>query len=224
MTSHLRIDRTVAAAGLAVLAALGAGCGGSSGAAPAAATTASTTTAASRTAADAALFTYAACMRGKGVAIPDPVRGANGRYAFPAIPASVTNAPGVRAKAQACAAQLPQGSFRRGGAPSSAQRAAFQKFSACMQKNGVTFGRPGDGQGTPPAGQTTTPNGPRGGGFPVVPGQRPQGSGQRRQGRGGFGFFNSSDPKVKAALAKCQSLLPAAFGRGGPPTRTQTTP
>ncbi len=224
MKSHLRLDRTAAAAGLAaVLAALAAGCGGgsSSGAAPAAATTTSTTATGSRTAAETVLFTYAACMRGKGVAIPDPVRGANGRYAFPAIPASVTNAPGVRAKAQACAAKLPQGSLRGGGTAPSAQGAAFQKFSACMQRSGVTFGQPGGGQGAPPArqGQATTPNRPRGG-YPFVPGQRPQGTGQ---GRGGFDFFNSTDPKVKAALAKCRSLLPAGFGQGGPPTQTQPT-
>ena len=35
-----------------------------------------------------ALFTYAACMRGKGVKIPDPCPGANGRYAIPKIPRS----------------------------------------------------------------------------------------------------------------------------------------
>jgi large repetitive protein len=212
--------RTAAAAGaVTVIAALAAGCGGggsSSNAAAASATTtttaSSTTTAGGQTAAEKALFTYAACMRGKGVNIPDPVRGADGRYAFPQIPAKVVNAPGVRVKAQACAAKLPQGSFRRGGTQSPAQRAAFQKFSACMRANGVTFGRPGGQQGRPPAGQGQgAPNGQRRG-VPIVPGQ-PQGTrpGQG-QGQGPGGFFNSTDPKVKAALAKCRKLLPAGAG------------
>jgi len=56
---------------------------------------------------DKALFQYAACMRGKGVNIPDPVKGKDGKYAFPKIPANVLNAPGVRQKARECAGQLP---------------------------------------------------------------------------------------------------------------------
>ena len=63
-------------------------------------------------AADKALFQYAACMRSKGVNIPDPVKGKDGKYAFPKIPAKVLNAPGVRQKARECAAQLPN---TRGG-------------------------------------------------------------------------------------------------------------
>ena len=206
--------RTAAAASvIAVVAALLSGCGGasSSGATNQSATT--STTATSQTVAERALFTYAACMRGKGVNVPDPVRGTNGRYAFPKIPAKVLNAAGVRAKAQACAAKLPRGSFRGGNRPSSAQSAAFQKFTACMRKNGVPFGpRPGQ-RGQPPAGQAPASPYGRGRGVPIVPGQ-----GFRGQGRGGqAGFFNSNDPKVKAALAKCRSLLPAGFGDRGTP-------
>ena len=210
--------RTAAAVGLvAVVAALASGCGGGakSSATTAGSTVATKPTAAAQTPAEKALFTYAACMRGKGVNIPDPVKAANGRYAFPQIPANVLNASGVRAKAQACAAKLPQGSFRRGGTQSPAQRAAFQKFAACMQASGVTFGRPTGQQGTPPAGQgQSAPNGQRR--FPFVPGQGPtpgQGQGQRPGGPGDF--FNSTDPKVKAALAKCRKLLPADFGNRG---------
>jgi hypothetical protein len=196
---------------VAVLAAVASGCGGgsssSSAATPATTTTSTTGT---QTAADKALFTYAACMRGKGVNIPDPVRGANGRYAFPRIPATVTSAAGVRAKARACAAKLPQQTFRRGGAQSPAQRAAFEKFSACMRENGVTLGEPG-GQGRPPAGQGQgAPNG-QGRVVPIVPGQglRP---GQGRGPSGPGGFFNSTNPKEQAALAKCRKLLPTGFG------------
>jgi hypothetical protein len=189
----------------AAAAALAAGCGGGGSSSntpttPAATTTGGTGTAAAQTAADKALFTYAACMRGKGVNIPDPVRGANGRYSFPQIPAKVTSAPGVRAKAQACAAKLPQRTFRGGGgyAQSPAQRAAFQKFSDCMTKNGASFGRPGGQQGRPPGAQ----------GYPRGP---VPGNGAQRPGGGG-GFFNSTDPKVQKALAKCRKLLPAGFG------------
>jgi hypothetical protein len=66
-------------------------------------------------AADQALFQYAACMRKKGVNIPDPVKGKDGKYQFPKIPAKVLNAPGVRQKAQACASQLPQTGRAGGG-------------------------------------------------------------------------------------------------------------
>jgi hypothetical protein len=145
------------------------------------------------------------------VNIPDPVRGTNGRYAFPKIPAKVVNAPGVRAKAQACAAKLPQRTFRR-GAPSASQQAAFEKFSACMRAHGAPIGRPGARQGAPPPRQGQGGQGPS---VPIVPGQG--GPAQGGGGRTGFGFFDSSDPKVKAALAKCRKLLPGGF-------RTQATP
>ena len=252
---HRRSAHAAAVVGLAgVLAALASGCGGgssSSSATTSATTTSGATTAPSTTtpptaaqrqaAAVKALFTYAACMRGKGVDIPDPVKGANGRYAFPQIPAAVLNAPGVQAKAEACAATLPQGSFRRGGQQTPAQRSAFQKFSDCMSAEGVTLGRPGGAPGGPPAGQGQgAPNG-QGGGTRTTPrapglqpGQGPRpgaGQGQGPRGRGG-GFFNSTDPKVQAALAKCRSLLPNGFGRGPgggfggstTPTTTTTTP
>jgi Domain of unknown function (DUF5666) len=62
-----------------------------------------------------ALFQYAACMRGKGVNIPDPVKQKNGTYAFPKIPDKVLNAPGVKEKARACAAQLPRTGRGPGG-------------------------------------------------------------------------------------------------------------
>ncbi len=54
-----------------------------------------------------ALFQYAACMRKKGVNIPDPVKGKDGKYAFPKIPDKILKAPGVAQKARECAAQLP---------------------------------------------------------------------------------------------------------------------
>ena len=73
----------------------------------AAAASAATKPPANLSPADKALFQYAACMRSMGVNIPDPVKGKNGKYAFPKIPAKVLNAPGVQQKARECASQLP---------------------------------------------------------------------------------------------------------------------
>ncbi len=78
-----------------------------------------------------ALFQYAACMRSKGVNIPDPVK-KNGRYVFPKIPAKVLNAPGVKEKARACAAQLP----RTGRGPGGQGGSVFGPITAV---NGATF-------------------------------------------------------------------------------------
>ena len=63
------------------------------------ATTAAVAASTPTSAADKVLFAYAKCMRDKGVKIPDPAKGKDGRYAFGAIPASVTGAAGVREKA-----------------------------------------------------------------------------------------------------------------------------
>ncbi len=189
------------------MAVLASGCGGGAKSNGSAASSTTAGTAATRTAADKALFTYAACMRGKGVNIPDPVRGANGRYAFPQIPAKVLNAAGVRAKARACAAKLPQRTFRQGSPPSAAQRAAFQKFSDCMRAHGAPIGRPGAQPGPPPAGATQGTPSAKGRGTLIVPGGA--------TGPGGRGFFDSSDPKVQAALTKCRKLLPGGFRAQG---------
>jgi hypothetical protein len=78
-----------------------------------------------------ALFQYAACMRSKGVDIPDPVK-TNGTYAFPKIPARVLNAPGVKEKARACAAQLP----RTGRAPGAQGGSVLGPITSV---NGATF-------------------------------------------------------------------------------------
>lgn len=148
---------------------------------------------------DKALFTYAKCMRGKGVKIPDPVKGKNGAYAFPAIPTSITGAPGVRAKAQACsrtAGLANAGSRPQRPALTAAQQKKLEQFQACLKKHGVTraFGRPGDG--TPPDG------GPRSGQVPPS-GQAPPAGAQRRQ----------PDAKTQKAMAACQKYSP--FPAGG---------
>lgn len=187
---------------------------------------------------DRALFAYAKCMRGKGVKIPDPVKGKDGKYAFPAIPASVTGAAGVREKAQACAASSGAGGARSAsttaaaGAAGAGQRpqltaaqqkarqAALVKFQACMKKNGVTLpeGSLLGGGGRP--GGTAAP-GTRTGARPAPPAagtgttQRQRGAAPGAAGRGGL--FGSADAKTQKALRACSSLLPAGPGGFGGP-------
>ena len=75
-------------------------------------------------------------MRKKGVKIPDPVRGKNGKYAFPKIPDKVLNAPGrqeERRRPRPAAPQPPPQLW------TAAERAAFKKFSDCMAKNGAAM-------------------------------------------------------------------------------------
>lgn len=118
-----------------------------------------------------ALFDYAKCMRGKGVKIPDPVKQKDGSYAFPTVSKSITDAAGVREKAQACAASSgagraqgqggagPGGDGPRGGflQQSPELQAAFAKFQACLKAAGVTLPGPGDRpQGQRPPAATTT--------------------------------------------------------------------
>lgn len=151
---------------------------------------------------DKALFAYAKCMRGKGVDIPDPVKGKDGRYAFPAIPASVTNAVGVRTKAQACArtAGLANANTRpQRPTFSAAQRKKLQQYQDCLKKHGVTrtFGPGNGGNGTPPNGGQMPPSGQ----APPANGQRPQ-----------------VDAKTQKALTACQKYSPfPAGGPGSPP-------
>jgi hypothetical protein len=188
---------------------------------------------------DKVLIDYAKCMRGKGVAIPDPIKGKDGKYAFPAISKSITGAAGVREKAQSCASKAtgngapatsgngqPAGFGGRGGfgaAQTPAQQAALKKFQDCLKQNGVTLGnRPG---GRPPAttAKAKVPTTTTKGGKivkPVIAGNGPDanddgaGPGGGRGGRG-FGGGGFGDPKTQAAFQKCQALLPATRGNAG---------
>jgi hypothetical protein len=84
------------------------------------------------------------------------------------------------------------------GAPNSA---AFQKFSACLKKHGVTIGafgrRPGSGT-RPPGGTRPSGSGTGTGGAPAT-GNRPR---------------RAQNPKFQAAMKACQSLAPQGFGQG----------
>lgn len=154
--------RALAGAAMAVLAGLVAAVAAGAGAAATRATAPTST-------ADKALFAYAKCMRNKGVDIPDPVKGKDGRYAFPTIDTKITGAAGVREKAQACATasgalrggsddgNRPDGPGRGFGGPqTAAQKAAFAKFQSCLKAAGVTLPDRGGFGGPPPARTTGT--------------------------------------------------------------------
>ncbi len=88
------------------------------------------------------------------------------------------------------------GAAAAGGA-AGAGRAAFAKYTTCLEQHGVTLParRPGGfGNGGPPTGATGA-TGPTG-------------------RRGGF-FSGANSAKFRAAQSACSKLLPAGFGRGG---------
>jgi len=146
---------TIAALG-ALLAALGviaAGCGGGGSASASATTAASTTTTATGRARFGQAFqTFQTCLQQHGVTVPTFNR-------RPAPPSTTTAqqrpprgrffqrniSPKQQQAFQACRAKLPQrpgGGFgfrpRGGGAPNSG---AFAKYTQCLKKHGVVFGK-----------------------------------------------------------------------------------
>jgi hypothetical protein len=121
---------------------------------------------------------------------------------------------------------------------------ALNDFTACLRDQGlavddITFGRPGGaagangGTGGATAGSVPGGGGGFGGGFggPPPGGSAPANGGANGgRGPGGAGFdptarlierlgLDNTDPKVVAALAKCQPLITKAFQ---PPTSTTT--
>jgi hypothetical protein len=149
---------------------------------------------------DKALFAYAKCMRKKGVNIPDPVKGKNGAYAFPTIPTSITNAPGVRTKAQACSRAAGFASTaRRPQRPTftAAQQKKLQQFQACLKKHGVTRTFGGPGLGAPPNRAPSNGQTPPSGQTPPADFQPPK-----------------LDAKTQKAMTACQKYSP--FPAGGP--------
>ena len=200
--------RRLTARGAALLAVAGVA---------ATATTAAVAASPPKSAADKALFAYAKCMRDKGVKIPDPAKGKDGRYAFATIPTSVTGAAGVREKAQACAAtsgaqRASNGAGQTGGGPGGfrggqqtpGQQAAFKKFQDCLKANGATTPAPGQRPqrpapttssatkkpGTTTAATVTDPKTGKPLARPTLLGQGPGANDDgagRGGGRGGFG-------------------------------------
>lgn len=230
-SAHLSRSAGLALATLVLAAGLAA-----SGATSARAATAA---AAALSPGDQVLFDYAKCMRGKGVAIPDPVKGKDGKYAFPAISKSITGAAGVKAKAQSCApkaaANGPAASNGRGGptgfrgalgggAQTPAQQAALKKFQNCLKQNGVTL--PSRPAGAPPAASTkarATTTKPKATTKPATTTTTKTGKivkpviagNGRGVGGGGVRGGGFGDAKTQAAFQKCQALLPASPGGAG---------
>ena len=196
-----------------------------------------------------ALLKYAACMRTNGVNMADPTFDADGNPTGGGFGrnSGVDRSSAAFQTAQKACASLLHG-VRLGGRGRTFDRAAIQSslndFTACLRTEGlqvddITFGPPagaGNGgrttTGTGPAPDGSTPaGGDGGGGFggPPRDGSAPANGGQGGPGRGGFDptkrliqqlKLDDTDPKVIAALAKCQPILTAAFT----PTTTTTTP
>ena len=89
---------------------------------------------------------FARCMRGEGIDVPDPQKGANGLVKVGGPRQNPEN-PRNRAAAQKCGKHLQDG----GEAPDPAQQAKFQdafvKYARCMRAAGVNVPdpKPGDG-------------------------------------------------------------------------------
>ena len=190
-----------------------------------------------------ALLKYAACMRTNGVNMPDPTFDADGNPTGGGFGrnSGIDRSSTEFQTAQKACGDLLQG-VTLGGRGRGFNREAIQNglndFTACLRDEGlavddITFGppagAPGGGgaatNGSVPAGATG-----QGGGFggPPPDGSAPANGG--RGGPGGAGFdptariidrlgLDNTDPKVIAALAKCQPLITAAFQ---PPTSTTT--
>ncbi len=180
-------------------------------------------------------------MRTNGVNMADPTFDADGN---PTGGGFGRNSGVDRSSAAFQAAQKVCGTLLQGvnlgGRGRNFDRTAIQNslndFTACLRTEGlqvddITFGRPG-GAGNGGTGGGPPPDGsiPGGGGFggPPPDGSAPA-NGQGGPGRGGFDptkrliqqlKLDDTDPKVVAALAKCQPILTAAFT----PTSTTTTP
>jgi hypothetical protein len=193
-----------------------------------------------------ALLKYAACMRENGVNMPDPTFNADGT---PTGGGFGRNSGIDRSTAAFQAAQKVCGTLLQGvtlggrgrGFDTAAVQNGLNDFTACLRGEGlqvddITFGRPagagngGGGAGTGGAPDGTAPAGGGGGfGGPPPNGSAPANGGQGGPGAGGFNptkrliqqlKLDDTDPKVIAALAKCQPILTAAFT----PTTSTTTP
>jgi hypothetical protein len=198
-----------------------------------------------------ALLKYAACMRTNGVDMADPTFDADGNPTgggFGRNSGVDRSTPEFQTAQKACG-NLLQGITLGGGRGGGFNRQAVQDglndFTACLRDEGlavddITFGPPagaaggnggatggsvpagggggGRGFGGPPAGGSAPVNGPNGGnGRPGGAGFDPTARLIDRLG------LDKTDPKVIAALAKCQPLITAAF-QPSTSTTTATTP
>jgi len=187
-----------------------------------------------------ALLKYAACMRENGVDMADPTFDADGNPTGGGFgpQSGIDRRSSAFQAAQKACGNLLQG-VNLGGRGRQFDRTAVQNalndFTACLRDQGlqvddITFGPPAGGT-RPDNGNGNAPDGsaPDGRGF----GPRPDGSAPAngQGGPGGVGFdptqrliqslgLDDTDPKVKAALDKCEPIMTAAFQ----PTTTTSTP
>jgi hypothetical protein len=197
-----------------------------------------------------ALLKYAACMRENGVNMADPTFDADGNPTGGGFGRGSGIDPRSDAfqAAQKVCGNLLQGVTLGGrgrGLNQEAIQNSLNDFTACLRDQGlqvddITFGPRGgaNGGGTGGATDGSTPAGGTGegrgfgGGFggPPPDGSAPANGGANGgPGRAGFDptarliarlGLDDTDPKVKAALDKCEPIMTAAFQ----PTTTTTTP
>ena len=196
-----------------------------------------------------ALLKYAACMRENGVNMADPTFDADGNPTGGGFGrnSGVDRSSAAFQTAQKVCGTLLQGVTLGGrgrGLNTQAIQNSLNDFTACLRGEGlqvddITFGRRagagngggGAGTGGAPDGSVPAGGGGGGGGFggPPPNGSAPANGGQGGPGRGGFDptkrliqqlKLDDTDPKVIAALAKCEPIMTAAVT----PTTTTTTP
>jgi hypothetical protein len=192
-----------------------------------------------------ALLKYAACMRQNGIDMADPTFDADGNPTGGGFgPGSGIDRQSTEFQtAQTACGDLLQGVQFGGRGRTGIDRTAIQNslndFTACLRDEGlavddITFGPPGGGNGGAGNGGATDGSVPAGGGGfggPPPGGSAPAGA---NGGPGGAGFdpmartidrlgLDNTDPKVVAALAKCEPILTAAF-QPTTSTTTATTP
>lgn len=191
-----------------------------------------------------ALLKYAACMRENGIDMADPTFDADGNPTGGGFgPGSGIDRQSTEFQtAQTACGDLLQGVQFGGRGRTGIDRTAIQNslndFTACLRDEGlavddITFGPPGGGNGAANGGATdgSVPAGGGGFGGPPPGGSAPAGA---NGGPGGAGFdpmartidrlgLDNTDPKVVAALAKCEPILTAAF-QPTTSTTTATTP
>jgi hypothetical protein len=244
--------QTIALLGLAV-ALIATACGSGSNASAQVASLGSTTGTTPDTTAPVntqeALLKYAACMRENGVNMADPTFDADGNPTGGGFgPGSGIDRQSTEFQtAQKACGDLLQGVQFGGRGRNPIDREAIQNslndFTACLRDEGlavddITFGPRGGANGAANGGggnggatDGSVPAGGRGFGGPPPGGSAPTGA---NAGPGGAGFdptarlidrlgLDNTDPKVVAALAKCQPILTAAF-QAATSTTTTTTP
>jgi hypothetical protein len=192
-----------------------------------------------------ALLKYAACMRQNGIDMADPTFDADGNPTGGGFgrDSGIDPQSAEFQTAQKACGDLLQGVQFGGRGRSPIDREAIQNslndFTACLRDEGlavddITFGPPGGANGSNGIGGATDGSVPAGGGG--FGGPPPDGSVPAdANGPGGAGFdptsrmierlgLDNTDPKVVAALAKCQPILTAAFQTTTSATTTTTTP